>query len=341
MGHLFELQFEKMAVSRAAPILASASQSLSPWGNAVSPLPLPIGRGALPEGAWLRLVAQLDWSSCRALNSTGADARLGTQAALATLSDARRRGQEAVTTAMAAFEEEARQNNAAGQQEQNAAAEALAHLAPLRNNGTLNQRYAPQIQEIFAQLEAVTRGPNREAELAAARQQRQEEAAEARRSLENEARLQIQEGHISAFFAPLSAPQSNSSQLVHLSASFGHAPLDWAQSSSTQEGDLSATPAEASLNEPQSLNEQQSSSSQEVHLSASLGHAPLDEAQSSSTQEGHLSAALAQAPPNEPQSLNEPQSSSSQEAHPSDLDDIIAIRRQRWLASQQSNGRQQ
>jgi len=320
-----------MAVSRAAPILASASQSLSPWGNAVSPLPLPIGRGALPEGAWLRLVAQLDWSSCRALNSTGADARLGTQAALATLSDARRRGQAAVTTAMAAFEEEARQNSAAGQQEQNAAAEALTHLAPLRNNGRLTQRFAPQMQEIFTALEAITQ-PNREAELAAARQQRQDEAEEAKRGLENEARLQIQEGHLNAFFgcAPLSVPQMSSSHEEHLTASFGHASLDEAQSSSSQEEHPSASVAHASLAEAQS------SSSQEGHPSASLGHASLAEAQSSSSQEVHLSVSPEQARMNEMHSLNEPQSSFS-----GLLNDIIAIRRQRWLASQQSNGQQQ
>jgi len=48
-----------------------------------------------------------------------------------------------------------------------------------------------------------------------------------------------------------------------------------------------------------------------------------------------------QAPMNEMHNLNEPQSSFSQEAPQSDLNDIIAIRRQRWLASQQSNGQQQ
>jgi len=303
-----------MAMSRAAPILASASQSLSPWGSAVSALPLPIGRGALPEGAWLRLVAQLDFNSCCALNSTGADARLGTQAALATLSDARRRGQAAVTTAMAAFEEEARQNNAAGQQEQNAVAEALTHLAPLRNNGRLTERFAPQMQEIFTALEGMTR-PNREAELAAARQQRQDEAEEARRGLESEVRLQIQEGHLSAFFglAPLSVPQMSSRHEDHLTASFGHAFLDEAPSNSSQEG----------------------------HPSTSFGHASLAEAQSSSSQEGHLSVSPEPAPMDEMQSLNEPQSSFSREAPQSDLNDVIAIRRQRWLASQQSNGQQQ
>jgi len=301
-------------MSRAAPILASASQSLSPWGTAVSPLPLPIGRGAIPEGAWLRLVAQLDFNSCCALNSTGADARLGTQAALATLNDARRRGQAAVTTAMAAFEEEARQNNAAGQQEQNAAAEALTHLAPLRNNGRLTERFAPQMQEIFAALEGMTRS-NREAELAAARQQRQDEAEEARRSLENEVRLQIEEGHLNAFFglAPLSVPQMSSCPEDHLNASFGHAFLDEAQSSSSQEG----------------------------HPSTSFGHPSLAEAPSSSSQDGHLNMSPEQATMNDMHSLNEPESSFSREAPQSDLNDIIAIRRQRWLASQQSSGQQQ
>merc|ERR1712022_102374 len=108
------------------------------------------------------------------------------------------------------------------------------------------------------------------------------------RGLENEARLQIQEGHLNAFFgcAPLSVPQMSSSHEEHLTASFGHASLDEAQSSSSQEG----------------------------HPSASVGHASLAEAQS----------------------MNEMQSSFS-----GLLNDIIAIRRQRWLASQQSNGQQQ
>merc|ERR1712193_559900 len=123
---------------------------------------------------------------------------------------------------------------------------------------------------------------------AAARQQRQDEAEEAKRGLENEARLQIQEGHLNAFFgcAPLSVPQM--------------------------------------------------SSSHEERLTASFGHASLDEAQSSSSQEVHLSVSPEQARMNEMHSLNEPHSSFS-----GLLNDIIAIRRQRWLASQQSNGQQQ
>jgi hypothetical protein len=209
---------------------------------------------------------------------------MGTQAALATLNDARLRGQAAVTAAMAAFEEEARQSTAAGG-EQNAAAEALTHLEPLRNNARITERFAPQMQEIFFALEAITR-PNREAELATAREQRQGEAEQTRRCLENEARLQIQEGH--------------------LSVRFGDTPLV--------------------------------NSVHEDHLNASFGHAPLDEAQGSFSQEGHLSESPEQALQND--ILSEPQSSSSQVAPRTDLDDIIAIRRQRWLASQQSNAEQ-
>merc|ERR1712224_1057067 len=111
------------------------------------------------------------------------------------------------------------------------------------NNGRLTERFAPQMQEIFTALEAITQ-PNREAELAAARQQRQDEAEEAKRSLENEARLQIQEGHLSAFFgyAPLSMPQVSFNHEENLTASFGHASLAEAQSSSSQDGHLSMSP---------------------------------------------------------------------------------------------------
>jgi len=172
-------------MSRVAPVIASSAAAL----------PLPIGRSPLPEGAWLRLVAQLDWHSCRALNSTSGDAHLGTTAALVTLDDARRQGQASVIAAMAAFDEEARRNTAANQREQNAAAEALQHMAPLRN-GRLTERFGPQLQEIFTQLEEISGGPHREAEAAVARQQRENEAEQARLTLELEARFHIQEGRL-------------------------------------------------------------------------------------------------------------------------------------------------
>merc|ERR1719253_1403422 len=104
-----------MALSRVTPILASVPQGLSTWGTATSSLPLPIGRGPLPEAAWLRLVAQLDWRSCQSLNSASGDAHLGTTAALATLGDVRRQGQASVAAALAAFDAEAQQTSEQGQ----------------------------------------------------------------------------------------------------------------------------------------------------------------------------------------------------------------------------------
>eukprot|EP00747_Dinoflagellata_sp_TGD_P063147 gnl/TRDRNA2_/TRDRNA2_153328_c0_seq4.p1 gnl/TRDRNA2_/TRDRNA2_153328_c0~~gnl/TRDRNA2_/TRDRNA2_153328_c0_seq4.p1 ORF type:complete len:176 (-),score=43.12 gnl/TRDRNA2_/TRDRNA2_153328_c0_seq4:79-606(-) len=163
------------------------------------PPPANIGQASLPEGAWLRLVSQLDYATCCALTSTESSARQGTAAALEKLKQVGLEGEAQYRQAMEAIEAEERAVAQRAQAERATAAAALAHLAPLRA-GTLAQRYGEQLQQIFTELETAipNAATDREAEAAAARRAREQEATESRQQLESEARENIAEGVLNA-----------------------------------------------------------------------------------------------------------------------------------------------
>lgn len=183
-------------MSAAAAATAAVARAAN-RGAGMAALPLPIGRAPLPEGAWLRLVAQLDWPSCCALTSAGGEAHMGTVAALRTLGQARCRAEAQYNEVISNIEAEAQATATRAQAERNAAAQALAHLEPLRN-GRLTERFGPQLQQIFAELEngLPAAATAREADAVAARQAREAEASAARHALEVEARGHIMEGEL-------------------------------------------------------------------------------------------------------------------------------------------------
>eukprot|EP00747_Dinoflagellata_sp_TGD_P063145 gnl/TRDRNA2_/TRDRNA2_153328_c0_seq2.p1 gnl/TRDRNA2_/TRDRNA2_153328_c0~~gnl/TRDRNA2_/TRDRNA2_153328_c0_seq2.p1 ORF type:complete len:170 (-),score=43.50 gnl/TRDRNA2_/TRDRNA2_153328_c0_seq2:167-676(-) len=158
------------------------------------PPPANIGQASLPEGAWLRLVSQLDYASCSALTSTEVSAHQGTAAALQRLEQVKGEAEAQYRQAMEAIEAEERAAAQHAQAERATTAAALAHLAPLRT-GTVAERYAEQLQQIFGELEAANNAATeQEAEAATARRLREQEASESRQQLEIEAREHIAEG---------------------------------------------------------------------------------------------------------------------------------------------------
>mmetsp|Transcript_94290 Transcript_94290/g.149075 ORF Transcript_94290/g.149075 Transcript_94290/m.149075 type:complete len:175 (+) Transcript_94290:69-593(+) len=130
----------------------------------------------LPEGAWHRLVSQLDFPSCAALNSACGDTRIGTAHAMASLSQARATAAAQMTQAMATIQTEAEALLIDARRENTAAMAALQALAPMRENRLgRDDRFRPQLEQIFTMLNEQA-GGNRTEEITELRQQRELEA---------------------------------------------------------------------------------------------------------------------------------------------------------------------
>jgi len=110
---------------------------------------------AFPEGAWFRVVAQLDLASCGCLAAVDSEASRSTSGALLRLRDARRSANEMWRERMATIEAQQRAALQRADAERATAAAALQHLVPLRT-GRAAERFGEQLEEIFNELGRVT-----------------------------------------------------------------------------------------------------------------------------------------------------------------------------------------
>eukprot|EP00929_Paragymnodinium_shiwhaense_P086660 TRINITY_DN4712_c0_g1_i3.p1 TRINITY_DN4712_c0_g1~~TRINITY_DN4712_c0_g1_i3.p1 ORF type:complete len:241 (+),score=38.02 TRINITY_DN4712_c0_g1_i3:104-724(+) len=152
------------------------------------------GFASLPEGAFLRIIAQVDIHSGFALAAAGGIARESTNAGLAALRRQMEEARQAHAAETAAIEAEraaTRQRHAA---EQTALNRALDALNPLRQNqNPVLNRHGGQFAAIFQQLEA---GPEGVQEAEAAFVARTVAAAAALQAAEVSARARIAEGEL-------------------------------------------------------------------------------------------------------------------------------------------------
>jgi len=106
---------------------------------------------AFPEGAWFRVVAQLDLVSCGCLAAVDSEASRSTSGALMRLHDAHHSATEVWRERMATIEAEQRAAlQRAGAQRATAEA-AILQLMPLRT-GRAAERFGEQLEEIFGEL---------------------------------------------------------------------------------------------------------------------------------------------------------------------------------------------
>lgn len=104
----------------------------------------------MPEAAWLRLVADLDWPSNCALSSSSGAAQAETSAARGTLEKHLKERTSELKAAEASILQELREANERRERQANVLATALAHLAPLRGN---NRHVG--MQQVFDELETL------------------------------------------------------------------------------------------------------------------------------------------------------------------------------------------
>jgi hypothetical protein len=159
------------------------------------------GFESLPEGAFLRITAQLDLCSSGALVAAGGGTGETLPAALAALRGALGKAREDHRAAIATIEAERAADRAQHAGQANAMAQALAALAPLRAGRlatSLAARHGEQLQELFGALEQGANGPSeREPEF----QRREEQAAAELLAFDAAARSYVAAGELHAITA--------------------------------------------------------------------------------------------------------------------------------------------
>jgi hypothetical protein len=149
---------------------------------------------SLPEGAFLRLTAQVDLGSACALVATGGIAKEHMPAALGALRCAIDKAKEEHRSTTAEIDAERVADQERHGAQQNAMTQALAALAPLRT-GRTQERFGEQLQELFGVMEEGAHGASeREAEF----DTRTAEAAAALRTMEAVARRHVAAGELNA-----------------------------------------------------------------------------------------------------------------------------------------------
>jgi hypothetical protein len=157
----------------------------------------PLGLESMPEGAFLRITAQLDLRSAGDLVAAGAGTGETLPVALRALRGAIDKAKKEHQAATAAIEaeraEDLEQHNAQSQ----VMAQVMGLLAPLRTGRTA-ERHGEQLQELFGLLEQGATGPSeRESEF----QMREAEAAAALLAFDVAARSHVAAGDLHAITA--------------------------------------------------------------------------------------------------------------------------------------------
>jgi len=170
-----------------------AASAAAAEATAVDPAPAPVvGFASLPEGAFLRVIAQVDIPSGISLTSAGGVTRESTQAGLSFLTDQIERAREAHRAETAAIAAEREAVRARHEREQQVRNEALGHLAALRLSAIAAR---PEFQSVIQQLEAAPEGVQEAEEDFAVRAARADYTLQVR---ELTARSRVAEGELQA-----------------------------------------------------------------------------------------------------------------------------------------------
>jgi len=153
------------------------------------------GFSALPEGALLRVAAQMDLNSGRALTAVNGAARESTAAALRALSAGIEQAKHEHNVATAAIEVERAEGRERRNAQGNLYGQVMELLAPLRNSRSM-QRQGALITQLFNELEQGQQPAGLSAEAETALESRAAEAAAAAHLKEVAMRARVAEGDL-------------------------------------------------------------------------------------------------------------------------------------------------